>query len=223
MLFGICYQFCTYIFFIIFVTLFLFVCFFSFFFFFFSLTLYFWNLKLYSRFLIFAFWYLLSNLYLYFLYNFCDFFFFLFLSFFSFFFSLTLYFWNSKLYSRFLIFAFRYCYQLCTFKKPIFSTHFFTWEWDYWLDCSLPVWTLLILHQVACVSSLTPLYSTQLCEFLYVPDGGEHLGNWLLAGSVHLLFIPPFYPPGHLCLLPPSSLLCITPWTSLSGPVVECT
>jgi len=32
-------------------------------------------------------------------------------------------------------------------------------------------------NKVACVSSLTPLYSTQLCEFLCVPDGGEHLGN----------------------------------------------
>jgi len=42
------------------------------FFFFFSLTLYFWNSKLYSRFLIYAFWYLISILYLYFLYNFCD-------------------------------------------------------------------------------------------------------------------------------------------------------
>ena len=44
-----------------------------FFFSFFSLTLYFWNSKLYSRFLIYAFWYLLSILYLYFLYNLCDF------------------------------------------------------------------------------------------------------------------------------------------------------
>ena len=41
--------------------------------------------------------------------------------------------------------------------------------------------------------------------------------------DVSLLFIPPFYPSGHLCLLPPSSRLCITLWTSLSGPVVECT
>jgi len=32
-----------------------------------------WNSKLYSRFLMYAFWYLLSILYLYFLYNFCDF------------------------------------------------------------------------------------------------------------------------------------------------------
>ena len=67
------------------------------------------------------------------------------------------------------------------------------------------------------------LYSTHLCEFLCVPDGGEHLGNSLLAGSVSLLFIPPIYPPGHLCHLPPSSLLCITLWTTLSGPVVEFT
>ena len=29
-------------------------------------------------------------------------------------------------------------YQYCTFKNPIFSTHFFTREWNYWLDCSLP-------------------------------------------------------------------------------------
>ena len=92
------------------------------------------------------------------------------------------------------------------------------WERDYWLDCSLLLWTLLFLHQVASVSSLPLLFSTQLCESLCVPDGGEHLGNWLLTGSVSLLFIPPFYPPGHLCLLPPSSLLCITLWTSLSSP-----
>ena len=57
------------------------------------------------------------------------------------------------------------------------SVPIFTWERDYWLDCSLSLWTLLFLHQVACVSSLTPLYSTQLCEFLCVPDAGEHLGN----------------------------------------------
>ena len=54
---------------------------------------------------------------------------------------------------------------------------FFTRERDYWLDCSLPLWILLFLHQATCVSSLTPLYSTQLCEFLCVPEGGEHLGN----------------------------------------------
>ena len=91
------------------------------------------------------------------------------------------------------------------------SVPIFPWERDYWFDCSLPLWTLLFLPQVASVSSLPLLFSTQLCESLCIPDGGEHLGNRLLAGSVSLLFIPPFYPPGHLCLLPPSSLLCITP------------
>ena len=110
MLFGICYQFCTCIFFIIYATLFFFVFFLSLFLLLF-LTLYFLNSKLYSRFLIYAFWYLLSILYRYFLYNFCDFVcfcFFLSLSLFFFFFFLTLYFWNSKLYSRFLTFAFWY-------------------------------------------------------------------------------------------------------------------
>ena len=98
------------------------------------------------------------------------------------------------------------------------SVPVFTWDQDYWLDGYLLLWTLLFLHQVTSVSSLPLLFCTQLCETLCVPDGGEHLGNWLLAGSVSLLFISPFYPPGHLCLLPPSSLLCITLWTSLSGP-----
>ena len=41
------------------------------------------------------------------------------------FFSLILYFWKSNLYSRFFIFAFGICYQFCTFKSPIFSTHFY--------------------------------------------------------------------------------------------------
>ena len=98
------------------------------------------------------------------------------------------------------------------------SVPIFTWERDYWLDYSLPLWTLLFLHQVTSIFSLPLLFSTQLSEALCVPDSGEHLGNWLLARSISLLLIPPFYPPGHLCLLPPSSLLCITPWISLSGP-----
>ena len=94
----------------------------------------------------------------------------------------------------------------------------FTWQRDYWLDHSLLLWTLLFLHQVVSVSSLPLLFSTQLWESLCVPDDGEHLGNWLRAGSVSLLFISLFYPPGHLCLLPPSPLPCITLWTSLSSP-----
>ena len=46
------------------------------------------------------------------------------------------------------------------------SVPIFTWERDYWLDCSLPLWTLLFLHQVTCISSLPLLFSTQLCESL---------------------------------------------------------
>ena len=74
----------------------------------------------------------------------------------------------------------------------------FTWERDYWLDHSPLLWTLLFLHQVSSVSSLTLLFSTQPYESLCVPDGGEHLRNWLLAGFVSLLFISLFYPPGPL-------------------------
>ena len=137
---------------------------------------------------------------------------------FFFFFSLILYFWKSNLYSRFLNFAFWYLSAVLYLQKPNLQYPFFTWEWAYWLDCSLFLWTLLFLHQVASVSSLPFLFSAQLYESLCDLDSGEHLGNWLLAGSVTLFFNPPFYPPGHLCLLPPSSLFCITPWTSLSGP-----
>ena len=42
----------------------------------------------------------------------------------------------------------------------------------------------------------------------------ELITSWICLSPFH----SPLYPPGHLCLLPPSSLLCITPWTSLSGP-----
>ena len=137
---------------------------------------------------------------------------------FFFFFSLILYFWKSNLYSRFLIFAFLVFVVNFVHLKTQSSAPNFTWEQDYWLDHSLLLWTLLFLHQVASVSSLPLLFSTQLCESLCVPDSGEHLRNWLLAGSVSLICISLFYPPGHLCLLPPSPLLCITSWTSLSGP-----
>ena len=133
--------------------------------------------------------------------NSCDFFFF--------FFSLILYFWKSNLYSRF----FNLCFLVFVINfiplKTQSSVPIFTWERDYCLDHSLLLWTLLFLHQVASVSSLL-LFSTQLCESLCVPDGGEHLGSWLLAGSVSLLFISLFYPPSHLCFLPPSPFLCIT-------------
>ena len=56
--------------------------------------------------------------------NFIHIYFIIFVTFF-FSFSLILCFWKSNLYSRFLIFVFGICYQFCTFKNPIFSTHFY--------------------------------------------------------------------------------------------------
>ena len=42
------------------------------------------------------------------------------------------------------------------------------WEYDYWLVCSLHLLTLLFLYQVASISSIPLLFSTQLCESLCV-------------------------------------------------------
>ena len=125
-------------------------------------------------------WYQLSILYLYFLYNFHDL-----VCFSLFVFSLFLFlllffnivFLKFQTLLQILIFAFMYLLPILYLSEPNPQDPFFTRERDYWLDCSPSLWTLLFLHQVACVSSLTPLYSTQLCEFLCVPDGGEHLGN----------------------------------------------
>ena len=72
-----------------------------------------------------------------------------------------------------------YKYYICFITQQILGKYpiYTYYQIQFRLDGSLSLWTLLFLHQVACVSSLTPLYSTQLCEFLCVPDGGEHLGN----------------------------------------------
>ena len=123
--------------------------------------------------------------YIYIFYNFCDFFFF----------SLILYFLKIQP----LLYIFNLCFLVFVINfvplRTQSSVPIFTWEWDHWLDCSLPLWTLLFLHQVTSVSSLPFLFSTQLCESLCVPDGREHLGNWLLAGSVSLLLILSSWPP----------------------------
>ena len=98
------------------------------------------------------------------------------------------------------------------------SVHIFDWEQDYWLDCPLPVWILLIsppgrLYLLPPPSLLYPTLWISLC----VPDGGEHLRNWLLAGSVCLLLILPFILMAtSVSFLP--LLFSVTPWTSLSGP-----
>ena len=109
------------------------------------------------------------------------------------------------------------CYQLCTLKNPIFSTHFY-------LGARLLPWLLF-----------PPLNSPfsppgRLCllpppSLLYPTLWISLCSRWwrtlreLITDSICLSpFDSPLYPPGHLCLLPPSSLLCITPWTSLSSP-----
>ena len=42
---------------------------------------------------------------------------------------------------------------------------------------AVPARPLQVHHRGRREGALTPLYSTQLCEFLCIPDGGEHLGN----------------------------------------------
>ena len=106
--------------------------------------------------------------------------------------SLILYFWKSNLYSRFLIFAFWYLLLICIFKNPIFSTHFY-------LGTRLLAWLLSPPSdspfsppgRLCLLPPPSVLYPT-LWISLCVPDSGEHLGNWLLAGTVSLLLIPPF-------------------------------
>ena len=71
------------------------------------------------------------------------------------------------------------------------SVPIFTCEQDLWPDCSLPLLTLLFIHQISSISSLPLLYPTRWIS-LCVLGCGEHLGNWLLVGSVSLLLIPPF-------------------------------
>ena len=97
---------------------------------------------------------------------------------------------SSNLYSRFLIFAFWYLLQFCTFKNPIFSTHFYLGVW-------LLVWLLSPL--------LTPfslpghLYLLPPPSLLYLTlwislcilGCGEHLGNWSQARLVSFLLTPP--------------------------------
>ena len=95
---------------------------------------------------------------MYIFYNFCDWFCLVFL---------ILYFWESNVYPRFLILLFSICYQFCTFKNLIFCIHFHLGMWLLaWLLS--PVLTLPFLPQVTSISSLPLLFSTKLCESLWV-------------------------------------------------------
>ena len=134
------------------------------------------------------------------------------------FFSLILYFWESNLYSRFLIFAFGICYQFCTFKNPIFSTHFY-------LGARLLAGLLSSHLGLSFFSTRSPLSppspfsSLSNPVNLFVCSGLWRTLRELITGWICLSpFDSPLYPPGHLCLLPPSSLLCVISWTSLRVP-----
>ena len=98
------------------------------------------------------------------------------------------------------------------------SVPIFTWERDYWLDCSLPI-GLPFFSTRPPLSPPSPFSSLSNSVNLFVCSRWWRTLRELITGWICLSsFDSPLYPPGHLCLLPPSSLLCITPRTSLSGP-----
>ena len=104
-------------------------------------------------------------------------------------------------------------WKFWTFKNPIFSSHFYSGV------CCLSHFWLSVFYL------RTPLFppfpfssqsnSVKLCGCL---GYGEHFGNRSLCRSVSLLLSPPFSPPAHLYLLPPSPILHVTLWTSLGVP-----
>ena len=99
-----------------------------------------------------------------------------------------------------------------------FSVPIFTWEWDYWLDCSLHLWTLLFSTRLP-LSPPSPFSSLPTSVNLFVCSGLWGTLRELITGWICLSpFDSPFSPPGHLCVLPPSSLLWVTLWTFLRGP-----
>ena len=117
--------------------------------------------------------------------------------FFFFFFSLILCFWNSNLYTRFLIFAFWYLLSILYIYKPKLQYPILP-ESEITGLTTLSSLGLSFFSKRWPLSLCYPFSSLPNSESLCVPDSGEHLGNWLLAGSVSLLFISLFYPPGRL-------------------------
>ena len=130
-----------------------------------------------------------------------------------------LHFWESSLYSRFLIFAFWYLLSILYLKNPILSVHFYLGVWLLaWLlspPFDSPFSPPGHLYLLPPPSLLYPTMWISLC----VLDGGEQLGNWLLAGSVSLLLTPPLLLlVTSISFLPLlfSMLLCEPLWVSLT-------
>ena len=69
----------------------------------------------------------------------------------------------------FIVFAINFVHLRVQYLVPIF-----TQECDYCFDYSLPLLTLLFLPQVTYISSLPFLFSTQLCESLWVFQAAEN-------------------------------------------------
>ena len=142
-------------------------------------------------------------------YNFHDWFCFVFL---------ILYFWECNLYSRFLTFAFCICDQFCTFKNLIFSIHFCLGVWLLdWLHS--PLLTLPFLPQFTSNSSPSSFSSLLNSVNLSGCSSLWRTLRQLITGKIHLSPSDSHScPPGHQCFPPPSSLLCVILWTSLSVP-----
>ena len=117
---------------------------------------------------------------------------------------------TSTVYFCFFIFDINFGHLRIQYSVPIF-----TQECD---DYSLPLLTLLFLPQITSISSLFLFFSIQFCESLWVFWAMENTLGTELRRSVSLLLSPPFSPPAHLYLPPPSPLLHVTLWTSLGFP-----
>ena len=92
-----------------------------------------------------------------------------------------------------------------------------TWEFDHCLDCSLPLLTLLFLHEVPSISSLTLFFPTHSVNLFVYSRLWRTLWE-LITGWICLSPFDCLFPcPGHLYLLL-DSLLWVTAWASLRGP-----
>ena len=129
-----------------------------------------------------------------------------------------MYFWESNLYSRFLIFAFWYLLSILYLQEP-------NLQYPFLLGSEITGLTALFLFGLSFFSIRSPLSPSS--PFSSLPNSvnlfvcsrqwrtlRELINDWICLSP----FDSSLYHPGHLCLLPPSSLLSITPWTSLSGP-----
>ena len=130
--------------------------------------------------------------------------------------SLILYLGVSNIYCRLLMCFFVFVINFVRLRTQS-SLPIFTWEFDHCLDCSLPLLTLLFLHQVASISSLTLFFATHSVNLFVYSELWttlwELITGWICLSPFDSLFLCP----GPLCLLLPP-LFCVTAWTSLRGP-----